>query len=414
MRLLWSVFLIFLPGQCSQCDPRDACYLGNAAAEDAESKDAALPLLQTAAGNRPASRERPLETQPEYRWLCGFEDAVNSTSEVTSNLALLEEILKTSCGFRAEGASKRFAYFKTHKTGSTTIAYSLFRSAIRKKQRWAACADFDFDDVYSKAACPWEMKANANVDYELRHVLSWDFEDGSSGSVAECVKGDGHWFEQVLEGYETLMGKDVEVFVSIREPSSYLKSILTYQETPLEEFQQKSQLWNPFAQEFRVMTQEQAALFSSAWPFNRSSRLHVLPLEDLSPAMVMLRRTLQWDLKDVVYGAFVHPSDANGGESKVSISAEDLQQLPREAVEMDEAVYDAMHGSFLAEYQLAKEDPSFAREVLAHQRIVSALDEVCALSGGWAVMNGSAESYFGDEYPMIKDACLEFDVDPHC
>ena len=72
-----------------------------------------------------------------------------------------------------------------------------------------------------------------------------------------------------------------------------------------------------------------------------------------------------------------------------------------------------MHSSFLAEYQLAKEDPSFAREVLAHQRIVSALDEVCALSDSYAVING-AESYFGDEYPVIKDACLEFDVDPHC
>jgi len=397
---VWSVWTLCYPGVNAFFGCGSDC-----------AGDDALPLLQRTAENLPKSSrklekvEEKVESTAAYKWLCGFEDGVNSSDEVLQNPQLFEAILETDCGFRSGRPSKRFAYFKTHKTGSSTVANTLIRSAGRGKGlSWAACGvdgglshgQLNFKTWVQTVACPEKITTNETFDFEVRHVqpllrnltmqpphYEREWPDG-------CDTGDGQWFQQVLEGYEKLMGEDVQIFTSIREPLSHLKSTLSFTDVSLEDFLGFSALWNPLAKDFRLWDLEDVDAFSSGWPFNRSSRLHVLTLENMSASMVMLRRTLQWDLQDVLYTSVVHPGDQSSGESNPEISAD---QLPEETLELDRLLYEKLKADFEEELKVAEGDSSFQREVRAHERILATVNVFC----------DSAKP--DSSYPILADTC---------
>ena len=284
----------------------------------------------------------------------------------------VQQVLEHSCGFVNSSKPERFALVRTHKTGSTTVATTLLRSGMWLGLRWAGCDD-NSRFVPHEHACKARKDSNhssqneGKYDFEARHTYDRTTWWTSEPYLQQC-DADGRHFERTLMGYEEQMGSAVQIFVLIREAHSHLWSTLDFFQVPFTEFNASESLWNPLAKDLRLLQEDHVENFLARWPFNRTGRLHILVTEELPASMVLFRRKVSWSLRDVVF--------LSSRVTKKNRKVPDPASMPPGRLNWDERLNEVLRPLFKTE--LERQSKDFQREVLALNRINSALPLVCA------------------------------------
>ena len=287
--------------------------------------------------------------------------------------------MSSSCGFVGSTAipANRFAIMAVHHqfmTGSDALTVSLHWHAMKRGMRWAGCQLSDRwirQNLSCLAKHTSEQAKLQALDFETRHLLELPEWWLCKPDLKKCDFCDGQWFDQLLVAYESLLGSSVHLFIPVKEAHSHLWSVLQWTQTPFAQFNVTRKMWNPLAKTWRLLEEEHVEHFIAGWPFNRSSRLHVMLADRPSESLVMFRRTLNWSLRDAL---FVTGSSVE----KAFVQVPSDPPVLYEHLAVDQKIYKKLHAEFEAElHGFRSKETGFEREVLAHERIMEALPGTC-------------------------------------
>ena len=142
-------------------------------------------------------------------WLCGTPNATRESSKGDDLPSALAQALNTSCGFRGAAADHNFVFFKTHKTGSSTLMLMLARNVWIRRLKLVGCI-FDvgrITKVFQSGGCNLTLPPGvASREAGLRHNFIVDQWWRDSASDFGCDRGDGQWFDQlIVDTYQNIM-----------------------------------------------------------------------------------------------------------------------------------------------------------------------------------------------------------------
>ncbi len=252
--------------------------------------------------------------------VCGDECLSNATARANIEAkfkGLVEMLARYDNGKRrnATAATTRLAYFKSHKTGSSTMEAMMINFA-RKHDLVPVNTVVDYNEhVAEHLGCLDKLRGQPATrgafDIEFRHFI------GSMTSLnkvhGECYE-ESNAFHRVVETYEWLIdGPGTPIVTTWREPlPQFLSSFGYYNfrserktesyEDALVEYVNKSDaaVLNIAARDYQFnATPAGAAAFVAE--FLQSDRLLAVVLERLIESLVVMRRLLGWDLADVLH-----------------------------------------------------------------------------------------------------------------
>ncbi len=210
----------------------------------------------------------------------------------------------------------RLAYFKSHKTGSSTME-ALMINFARKHDLMPVNSVVDYNQhVGVHLGCPDALRSQPATrgafDIEFRHLL-----EGESFKhldvPGKCYEEPG-FFSRVVESYEWLIGgPGTPIVTTWREPvSQFLSSFGFYvyrtpqyirqpYETALVDYVNNGNpVFNSVARDYGFnATAAGAAAFAEE--FLQSDRVLAVVLERLMESLVVLRRLFGWDFADVLH-----------------------------------------------------------------------------------------------------------------
>ena len=346
-------------------------------------------------------------------WLCGVPNATREPSVGDDVASALVRALNTSCGFRGAAADHNSVLFKTHKTGSSTLEVMLARHAHLRGLLPVGCV-FDVGGHFFKSGgCNLTLKPGvAKREVEMRHTFALRQWWRGSASTWGCDRGDGLWFDQLIDHtYQNIMrNTSVPILIPTRDPESHLQSAMHYYKVTANHLERSSELWNPLAKDFRLLSAAQVEHFVRRWLEDESGSKLIFPIvmEEFDASLVTLRRQLRWDMSDVVYTKVIHQGDQHGASAKPvergSRMKNNRSKLPSRWTSWDAALYTA----FVKLYQRQKQtivDSTFEQELTALRRVSVALHAVCK-STPWPRMLGVWCRYANaDEHRAEAEAC---------
>lgn len=402
-------------------------------------------LLERGYASAQNLREKIPENQTDAKkgvlinWLCGIggEDhppladfSKNSTQVLADALSI---VLESSCGFRGEGyfkaksgggRTRRFTMFQTHQAGTSALLSTLSRYAKEKNLLSNSCPEYgEFskkDVAFLGAGCPGSFDRHA--DYEVRRAFYSRWPTKVERRRA-CDRGNGLWFDQFVRA----IGVQTPVVVPMRAPAAHLAYALRHYSGKSIEKRDAvmKDTWNPLSEELGLDEGAEVDRFLSAWPLNptRDDQVHPIIIENMSSSLVLFRRNMGWDLRDVIAVTNSQGKLVKEKESKRSVNESFPTQISGGIVgkpfAFDQKVYDAfalMHQRKLdtALRVLGEEQKlKFQEEVLAHRRIGDSLEEMCqAFScGRGAEMSDSLEPFCryacASQVAIYRMACKE-------
>lgn len=337
----------------------------------------------------PAQAMSSNATNSTLWWLCGVPNATRESSIGDDLPSALAQALNTNCGFRGAAADHRFVLFKTHKTGSSTLQLMLARIAYIRRLKAVGCIFDVGSHFFQSGGCNLTLPLGVVArDFGVRHNFAKTLWWKGSAAHYGCDHGDGQWFDQLIDHtYPNIMknaaGPDhhVPIIIPTREPGDHMRSVLHYYNVSSQKFASASDLWNPLAKDFRLLSLSQVQQFVRRWPQNQSNSKRIFPvvLEDFDVSLVTLRRQLRWDLSDMVYTRVVHNRDVHAATMTNGMQPSTLQ-VPPDWTSWDTILYTA----FVELHQLQKQailDSTFQQEVVALHRMSMALEALCNEAG---------------------------------
>ena len=357
-------------------------------------------------------------------WLCGLPNATHEPSVGDDLASALVRALNTSCGFRGAAADHNFVLFKTHKTGSSTLEVMLARHAHLRGLLPVGCV-FDVGGHFFKSGgCNLTLKSGvAKREVEMRHMFALRQWWRGSASTWGCDRGDGQWFDQLIDRtYQNIMrNTSVPILIPIRDPESHLQSAMHYYKVTANQLERSSELWNPLAKDFRLLSAAQVERFVRRWlqtsppdeadeaeDESGSKRIFPIVLEEFDASLVTLRRQLRWDMSDVVYTKVIHAGDQQGASAtpvkRRSRLRNNRTKLSSRWTSWDAALYTA----FVKLYQHQKQtivDSTFQQEVTALRRLSMALAAVCKSTPWPQILDVWCRYANGDEHRAEAEAC---------
>ena len=363
-------------------------------------------VLSLRAGAIPSAE--PLQNDSLARYLCGYPDAVQplatrcrlqTNRPPTSCPGSIEQLrttvpslLRSGCGFAAPAEPSRpipFALVKTHKTGSSTLAMLLARVGLAQRMRYVGCKYAVGRQWFYGGGCAhlFRNATAGSFGYEVRHLLpmaSWWTTKPASNA---CDRGDGRWFDQLVETYVRLMGRGVQVVMPLREAASHAMSVLSYYHKSLVQFRTHRQWWNPQSLDLRLTKPEHVDAFLSRWAGATARKqeaargavpvgsLHPVLLERLDESLCALRRHLRWPLRAVVYAKAIVPASRRKANHSKDAT------VPPRTIELDARIHRAFGAHLnrsIARASHRRWPTPFAQEVHAINRLSVAAARLCS------------------------------------
>ena len=187
------------------------------------------------------------------------------------------------------------ALFKTHKTGSTTLASVLFRYAARHQSRVFRCAQGSTVIPYDKHC--WKLSWTRTPDAERRSFNFMYYHMSTHGHVTPMT------FLRVLHLYDNLIDQPF-VMTLMRDPMTHVLSWMCYYSGPDSVAKLEANILsgkmpdNIQTREFRISNEDEFNEFLD----NQWHRVHMTCItEYFDECLVMMRRRFNWDMLDITY-----------------------------------------------------------------------------------------------------------------
>ena len=304
---------------------------------------------------------------------------------------------------------KQFAYFKTHKTGSSTLQ-AMFINAVHRLELHSINSVIDSDNhIAASLGCPETLMNapafNGSFDAEFRHVISTHTFLGSS-RIDQCYSLDGGFFDNVVKSYEFLI-KTPLIVTSFRDPvSQFVSSFGYYSYKPCHGEKQKScspaaklarkrgyvhsldkfvrnekgeptnVVFNTACRDFGLVNHDHVEHFIEK--YLSSGKMFVIVLERLFESLVALRRTMNWKFQDILH---LHANAAPNGRNMTVTNAtlmQDVKAFLRKHMTFDYEIYDAARRSLNDRVEaMSSQDPLFQVEVDILSRITKNISMLC-------------------------------------
>lgn len=369
-------------------------------------------------------------TCPHYRSDASVQRTMNNS------LNELLELIKKYSPSKGTQPSKKVAYFKTHKTGSSTMQ-ALIINFARKYNLHPINGVVDLGEhVGLHMGCPKQVCIDPlrhAFDTEFRHLITTP-NFLKTTSVDPCYSFPG-FFDDVVQSYECLIDHP-QIITSFRDPVSQFLSCFGYysyhhcsekakqakgkhcsaqalRQTELGyvksvELHLNSGLgkdghlnYNLASRDFGLASEEDAKRFVST--YIDSGKLRIIVLERLFESLVILRRQLGWSFADVLH---MRTNSVSGSSRNLTIDnqthMDELKHRIASHVHQDYMIYHAAVAKTEAlARNLSAHDPSFDEEVFALQHAVKDVSRLC----------GCTEFLFSD---AVSNAQSTFDLVHFC
>jgi hypothetical protein len=323
-------------------------------------------------------------------------------------------------------ATTRLAYFKTHKTGSSTM-HAVMINFARKHGLVPVNSVVDYQQHEGvHLGCPDVLRSQPATqgafDIEFRHLIEYRIFTHLH-APGKCYKVPG-FFSRIVASYEWLIaGPGTPIVTTFREPvSQFLSSFgyFTYRKPQYDSWSYENALVNHVSRHeavFNMVAKDfgfnpnanGAAAFVKQ--FLASDRVLVVVLERLMESLVVMRRSLGWDFVDVLH-LVTNEAGVSKKQEKTAVQVTNAtlmdqtkRRIATEQEDVDEVVYraalaqlDRRVAALVGTAAAAKDhkegnggrggggggasgaSPCFAQEVLDLQWAVDTLATLCGCS----------------------------------
>jgi len=279
--------------------------------------------------------------------LCVFFAAA---AEHTAGFRMLASHTLGTTGFMY----RKVAFYKTHKTASTSLGAVIFRYAAKRSLRMfargnttAACAGPVWTVACDNAHVLYPLPAHPrSADVVLHHV--------SHGTLE-------HSFLHLLDWYGQVLGDQFITIIPLRKPTGRFVSWYNFfikgkpAELPagetLDTWIESGKGANGFAHELGLSSEAQVSEFIANMTLWRSSlrRIFWFPAEEFEDALLMLGHHLGFNFMDLLNERLF--------ENKASPIQPDQEKRIEQQVGWDQRIYDAAIKIFLAEREEIRQLP---------------------------------------------------------
>ncbi|EGD80807.1 hypothetical protein PTSG_01396 [Salpingoeca rosetta] len=353
------------------------------------------PVLRTCSFHDPSPQEWPLSSKAYLRW-SALAGAGAQTFDLNTFRPVWELLAQYNMYWNdpKQPSVKKVAFPATHRTGAAILSALYFRYAARHHLRVRHVGSWPFNP-------PEELNAEA---------LQKQGEVGTYDMSMSQISAKGMWhsdFDTAVSYYNTLLGSDYKLTIMFEEPSQHYINWLYFFIIPKAQKKPPSQVLDEFLshrfnrnlqmQELSVRTNAQFEEFVT----RHLSRFDLILLrERLDECLVLMRRMFNWSLLDITYLKPVETGRRFDGKMmKAAPRARGLEPKVRDAIKnllpLDYRMWELANKRL--DDLIAQQPPDFQDEVIAFQKVQSALAEVCKAHPDHAVCRWYALS----EYDII-------------
>lgn len=288
---------------------------------------------------------------------------------------------------------RKVAFYKTHKTASTSLGAVIFRYAAKRSLRMfargnttAACAGPVWTVACDNAHVLYPLPAHPqSADVVLHHV--------SHGTLE-------HSFLHLLDWYGQVLGEQFITVVPLRKPSARFVSWYNFfikdkpAELPagktLDTWIESGKGANGFALELGLSSEPQVSEFianMTLWRSSAARRIFWFPSEEFGDALLMLGHHLGFNFMDLLNERLF--------ENRASPTQPEQEKRIQQQVGWDQRIYDAAFDIFKAEREEIRQlqdtlSWDTKKELMAKAQAIfeqSIAQDSCALQRDWYRMS---------------------------